>query len=131
MPAKSFSHCYPPADNRQIAFIEILEVRLLRFSLYAPKYRLRCIRSLLHRNLRNALQWCPIPIQSASEISDNVGIRVVGNGELGTYLDSSASVGLRFGAARQSFSQGRPCHAPSPNDSSGVQTIDTRMRLDG
>src|ERR1700675_3487173 len=131
MHAKGISHRRPPANNRQIALVEILEVCLLRFSLDAPQYRIRCIRSLLHRNLGNALQWRPIPIQSESEISDNVEIWIIGNGELGTYFYSSASVGFRFRAARQRFPQCRYGHATSPNNSAGFQTIDAGVGLDG
>src|SRR6266851_2084874 len=50
--AESVGDRRPPADHGQTAFIEILEVLLLRFSLELPRNRLRSIRSLLHRNLR-------------------------------------------------------------------------------
>jgi|SRR5882724_6799229 len=83
MHSEDVGHRGGPSNDCKISFIEILEGLLLRFAPYLPHNRLRGIRALLHRNLRNARQRLSIPVQSECQISEEIDIRIIGDCEVG------------------------------------------------
>ena len=87
MDAEDIGHRSRPSDDRQAAFIEILEGLLRGLTLHFPHDRFGGICALLHCHLRDARQRIPMGVQRESQISDDIDVWKFSHRKVGANFD--------------------------------------------